>query len=116
MTGEITLRGRVLPIGGLKEKSLAAFRAGMKTIVIPDRNEKDLDEVPKVLRRKLNWIVAKNMSDVLQAALIDKEKLPTKSRTVEAKNNTRAAKRKIARRRARPLRKNQRDRSLPFRP
>ena len=61
MTGEITLRGRVLPIGGLKEKSLAAFRAGMKTIVIPDRNEKDLDEIPKPLRRKLNWVVAKNM-------------------------------------------------------
>ena len=78
MTGEITLRGRVLPIGGLKEKSLAAFRAGIKTIVIPDRNEKDLDEVPKLLRRRLNWIVAKNMSDVLQVALMDKEKLPTK--------------------------------------
>ncbi len=65
MTGEITLRGRVLPIGGLKEKSLAAFRAGIKTIIIPDRNEKDLDEIPKPLRRKLHWIVAKNMSDVL---------------------------------------------------
>ena len=116
MTGEITLRGRVLPIGGLKEKSLAAFRAGMKTIIIPDRNEKDLDEVPKVLRRKLNWVVAKNMSDVLQAALMDKEKSPTKTRTAEPKKNARAAKRKIARRRARPLRKNQRDRSLPLRP
>ena len=62
MTGEITLRGRVLPIGGLKEKSLAAFRAGIKTIVLPERNEKDLDEVPKPLRRKLRWIVVKNMS------------------------------------------------------
>ena len=70
MTGEITLRGRVLPIGGLKEKSLAAFRAGIKIIVIPERNEKDLDEVPKSLRRKLRWIVVKNMSDVLKIALL----------------------------------------------
>src|SRR4029450_10639499 len=58
MTGEITLRGRVLPIGGLKEKSLAAFRAGIKIIVIPDRNEKDLDEVPKSLRRTPKWRTA----------------------------------------------------------
>src|SRR4030095_14256861 len=74
MTGEITLRGRVLPIGGLKEKSLAAFRAGMKTIVIPDRNEKDLDEIPRVLRRKLTWVIAENMSDVLNVALMDRRK------------------------------------------
>ena len=72
MTGEITLRGRVLPIGGLKEKSLAAFRAGIKTIIIPGRNEKDLDEIPKVLRRKLQWVLAENMSDVLKSALLDK--------------------------------------------
>ena len=72
MTGEITLRGRVLPIGGLKEKSLAAFRAGIKTIIIPERNEKDLDEIPKALRRKLRWVLAKNMSDVLKSALLDK--------------------------------------------
>jgi ATP-dependent Lon protease len=116
MTGEITLRGRVLPIGGLKEKSLAAFRAGMKTIVIPDRNEKDLDEVPKVLRRKIHWVVAKNMSDVLEAALMDKEKSPAKTRSVEVKKSTLATKRKIARLRARSLRKNQRDRGLPLRP
>jgi ATP-dependent Lon protease len=70
MTGEITLRGRVLPIGGLKEKSLAAFRAGIKTIVIPDRNKKDLDEIPKALRRKLHWVVASNMSEVLQVSLL----------------------------------------------
>src|SRR4029077_8785356 len=70
MTGEITLRGRVLPIGGLKEKSLAAFRAGIKTIILPERNEKDLDEIPKVLRRRLRWIVVKNMSDVLRIALL----------------------------------------------
>src|SRR4030095_14058340 len=76
MTGEITLRGRVLPIGGLKEKSLAAFRAGIRTIIIPDRNQKDLDEIPKALRRKLHWVVAQNMSDVLMSALL--HKLPSK--------------------------------------
>ncbi|HWO40234.1 MAG TPA: endopeptidase La [Candidatus Eisenbacteria bacterium] len=73
MTGEITLRGRILPVGGLKEKSLAAFRAGVKTIVIPDRNKKDLDEIPKPLRRKLDWVLASNMSDVLKIALLGKE-------------------------------------------
>ncbi|HVO92347.1 MAG TPA: endopeptidase La [Terriglobales bacterium] len=114
MTGEITLRGRVLPIGGLKEKSLAAFRAGMKTIIIPDRNEKDLDEVPKVLRRKLKWIVAKNMSDVLKIALVGEEKPPAKRRTAQHKKKS-SAKQKIAKDRARLFRKNQRDRSLPLR-
>jgi ATP-dependent Lon protease len=73
MTGEITLRGHVLPVGGLKEKTLAAFRAGVKTIIIPDRCEKDLEEIPKHLRRKLKLIVAKNMGDVLNAALLPKE-------------------------------------------
>ena len=73
MTGEITLRGHVLPVGGLKEKTLAAFRAGVKTIVIPERCEKDLEEIPKHLRRKLKLIVAKNMGDVLNAALLPKE-------------------------------------------
>jgi ATP-dependent Lon protease len=116
MTGEITLRGRVLPIGGLKEKSLAAFRAGMKTIIIPDRNEKDLDEVPKVLRRKMNWVIAKTMSDVLEVALMDREKPPAKKRVVEPRKKALALKRKAAKRNARLYRKNHRDRSLPLRP
>src|SRR5215831_5782077 len=83
MTGEITLRGRVLPIGGLKEKSLAAFRAGIKTLVVPDRNQKDLDEIPKVLRRKLKWVLAKNMSDVLSTALMEPRRTGAKSRHIE---------------------------------
>lgn len=74
MTGEITLRGRVLPVGGLKEKCLAAFRAGMRTIIVPERNQKDLEEIPKQLRRRLTFVLAKNMSEVLKAALLDKEK------------------------------------------
>ena len=53
MTGEITLRGKVLPIGGLKEKSLAAYRAGIKTVIIPKGNVKDLDDLPKKVKREI---------------------------------------------------------------
>ena len=69
MTGEVTLRGRVLPIGGLKEKLLAAKRAGIKTVVLPDRNRKDIDDVPKHVRRGLHLVYAQTMDDVLRAAL-----------------------------------------------
>jgi ATP-dependent Lon protease len=61
MTGEITLRGRILPIGGLKEKALAALRAGIKTIIIPDQNKKDLVDIPEKLRKQLKFIPVKNM-------------------------------------------------------
>ena len=64
MTGEITLRGRVLPIGGLREKALAALRAGIKTIIIPAENKKDLVEIPKDLRDQLKFIPVKNMGQV----------------------------------------------------
>jgi ATP-dependent Lon protease len=115
MTGEITLRGRVLPIGGLKEKSLAAFRAGIKTIILPDRNEKDLDEIPKPLRRKLNWLVAKNMSDVLKVALIERRISPHKQRLIEPKNGVRVKPRTPSKN-SRSIRKNHRDRTIPLRP
>ncbi len=65
MTGEITLRGRVLPIGGLREKALAALRAGIKTVIIPDENKKDLVEVPKDLRAKMKFIPVKHMDKIL---------------------------------------------------
>ncbi len=68
MTGEVTLRGRVLPIGGLKEKILAAKRAGMKTVVLPKRNEKDLEEVPRHVQRGLELVFADHMDTVLAAA------------------------------------------------
>ncbi|HJX09516.1 MAG TPA: endopeptidase La, partial [Candidatus Binatia bacterium] len=84
MTGEITLRGRVLPIGGLKEKSLAAFRAGIKTVILPDRNEKDMDDIPKALRRKLHWVLANNMSDVLKTALLNGKRDAKESRRASA--------------------------------
>ena len=116
MTGEITLRGRVLPIGGLKEKSLAAFRAGMKTIVIPDRNEKDMDEIPKVLRRKLNWVVAENMSDVLDASLMGRGNAADKRRLLAGKARLQPGNKKSSKRSARPLHKGRRDSSIPLRP
>ena len=68
MTGEITLRGRVLPIGGLKEKALAALRVGIKTVIIPDENKKDLVEIPKDLRDKIKFVPVKNMERILSVA------------------------------------------------
>jgi ATP-dependent Lon protease len=70
MTGEITLRGRVLPIGGLKEKSLAAHRAGVKKVLLPKDNEKDLLEIPEVIRKELTFIPVQQMEQVLEHALV----------------------------------------------
>ncbi|WP_117170468.1 endopeptidase La [Paraliobacillus sediminis] len=70
MTGEITLRGRVLPIGGLKEKALSAHRAGITTIIIPKENEKDLDEIPKSVREELTFIPVQHLDTVLEHALV----------------------------------------------
>jgi len=78
MTGEITLRGRVLPIGGLKEKVLGALRAGIKTILLPEKNRKDLFEIPKNLKRKLKFIPVKNMDEVLPVAIETWKKIPKK--------------------------------------
>jgi ATP-dependent Lon protease len=69
MTGEITLRGRVLPIGGLKEKLIAAHRGGIDTIVIPKENEKDLKEIPDHVLRPLQIVPVEHMDEVLGAAL-----------------------------------------------
>ena len=69
MTGEITLRGRVLPIGGVKEKALAALRAKIRTIILPEKNKKDIEEIPKDIQKKLNFIFVKHMDDVLRIAL-----------------------------------------------
>ena len=107
----------ILPIGGLKEKSLAAVRAGIKTIIIPDRNEKDLDEIPKPLRRKLRWVVAKNMSDVLKVALLDSGAKTVKTRRrANARRRFNARGRKAPLRTKRPLRKHHRERAIPLRP
>ncbi|MBQ3970965.1 MAG: endopeptidase La [Selenomonadaceae bacterium] len=69
MTGEITLRGNVLPIGGLKEKVLAAYREGMHTIVLPKENERDIEEIPDFVREKLEFVPVENMDEVLAVAL-----------------------------------------------
>lgn len=69
MTGEITLRGRVLPVGGIKEKVLAAHRAGLKTVILPKRNDKDLEDLPDKVHKEMKFIFAKNVSEVFDAAL-----------------------------------------------
>ena len=70
MTGEITLRGNVLPIGGLKEKVLAAYREGMHTIILPKENEPDIEDIPESVREKLEFVPVENMDEVLRTALI----------------------------------------------
>ncbi|MCK5549861.1 MAG: endopeptidase La, partial [Hyphomicrobiaceae bacterium] len=70
MTGEITLRGRVLPIGGLKEKPLAALRGGIKTVIIPEENVKDLAEISEEIKNKIDIVPAVMLDDVLKAALV----------------------------------------------
>jgi ATP-dependent Lon protease len=71
MTGEITLRGKVLPIGGVKEKVLAAHRAGMKTIILPKDNEKDLADIPKSVMDVLEIHMVREMGEVLKIALAE---------------------------------------------
>jgi ATP-dependent Lon protease len=69
MTGEVTLRGHVLPVGGIKEKVLAAHRGGIKRVIMPARNEKDLQDIPKNVRDDMEFIFAKTVDTVLQNAL-----------------------------------------------
>jgi len=69
MTGEISLRGLVLPIGGVKEKTLAALRAGIKTVMLPRRNEKDLEDVPAEARQKLEFVLLDKVEDAIRTAI-----------------------------------------------
>jgi ATP-dependent Lon protease len=70
MTGEITLRGKVLPVGGIKEKVLAAHRAGIRAVILPRRNERDLEDVPEELRRQLSFTLVDDAEEVLRRALL----------------------------------------------
>ena len=69
MTGEISIRGRVLPIGGLKEKTMAALRHGVRTVILPKANEKDLQEIDQTVRRALNFLLVEHVDAVIEAAL-----------------------------------------------
>src|SRR5690625_3258560 len=71
MTGEITLRGRVLPMGGLKEKALSAHRAGLTTIILPAENERDIEDIPESIREDLTFILVKHLDEVLKHALVE---------------------------------------------
>ncbi|MEE9216876.1 MAG: endopeptidase La [Anaerolineales bacterium] len=100
MTGEITLRGKVLPIGGLKEKVLAAHRAGLKTIIIPKRNEVDLEDVPDEIKEVIDFVLVDTVNDVLSAALEDKPVATTKTKK---KSPSKAKKKKpLAKAKAKP--------------
>ena len=69
MTGEVTLRGQVLPVGGIKEKVLAAHRFGLKKVILPERNEADLDDLPEEVRKEMEFVFAETVDDVINAAL-----------------------------------------------
>jgi len=86
MTGEITLRGQVLPVGGIKEKVLAAHRAGLKTVILPQQNEKDLDDIPEEVRESLKFVLAERVGDVFEAALVSdgrEQRASTENRKAE---------------------------------
>ena len=72
MTGEITLRGRVLAIGGLKEKALAAYRAGIRRVIIPKANEKDIADIPKEVKNDIEFVTAERADEVFKVALAEK--------------------------------------------
>jgi ATP-dependent Lon protease len=89
MTGEITLRGQVLPVGGIKEKVLAAHRAGLKIVILPKRNENDLEDLPEEVRESMKFIFVETVDDVLKAALdpAKRQKTMTKSKNTTGKKN-----------------------------
>lgn len=102
MTGEITLRGQVLPIGGVKEKVLAAHRSGLGTVILPKQNEKDLDDVPDEIRKTMKFVFAESVEDVIGAALEKpktKKKATKKARKPSKKKASRNAKTKSSPRR-----------------
>ena len=87
MTGEVTLRGRVLPIGGLKEKTMAALRNGVNTVIIPADNEADLDEIDQTVRSALNFVLADSADKVLELALVENETAKSNDVIIPQKND-----------------------------
>jgi ATP-dependent Lon protease len=85
MTGEITLRGRVLPIGGLKEKALGALRGGIRTVILPEKNKKDLSEIPANIKRKIKFITVRHMDEVLPIALAE---IPARKKKAAGRRRT----------------------------
>ena len=70
MTGEITLRGKILPVGGIKEKVLAAHRAGIKKVLLPADNEQDIEELPSIVREEVEFVLIKNVDDAIKETLM----------------------------------------------
>ncbi len=97
MTGEISLRGRVLPVGGIKEKVLAARRAGIKTVILPSRNEKDLQEIPENIRKKMNFIFAEKLCDVFKNAIRNSKWQKEEEKTARRKKKVAAESKKKGR-------------------
>jgi ATP-dependent Lon protease len=87
MTGEITLRGQVLPIGGIKEKVLAGHRSGLRTIILPKRNAQDLDDVPDEVKKSMKFVFVETVDEVLDAALEPIRK-PKKTKATPKKKST----------------------------
>jgi ATP-dependent Lon protease len=83
MTGEITLRGRVLPVGGIKEKIIAAHRAGIYEVILPAENEPDLEDIPEHVRAQLTFHLVRHMDEVLPFALVQGERLEDCLKEVE---------------------------------
>ncbi|MEE2725908.1 MAG: endopeptidase La [Candidatus Latescibacterota bacterium] len=100
LTGEITLRGRVLPVGGIRDKVLAAQRAGISTVVLPKQNGVDLEEVPATIRQRLNFVLVEHMDEVLSAVLGPKAKRPAARRARSKTSASTASRRSAARAKA----------------
>lgn len=90
MTGEITLRGKLLPVGGVKEKVLAAHRAGLKTVILPKRNDGDLDDIPEDVRQEMEFVIAETIDDVLAVALEEEETMREPSKQARRGEKTHA--------------------------